>query len=782
MNEIRLRVQDVFRRYGYDKIFRSRLSETVAADSKRRRLRPRSAGNSSYRSPLFIQKYPPLSGRHNHRATGIEVARFGLLSIATLPFSLWLLAYSYCYFYRIDICREALTNVDEDISDLSQTPNMTTLIGREKKLEEVRTILSEAPLQIVVVAGANESGKSRFISEILRTVDPRRGITFIQMAQVVDSLSTLAQSLVLAFDLQWLQMRYALVDVLPFAGSEILVMKERFSDRDLVQALLVATEALKKHQAKHNSLLNKNRPRPVIVIDGFGEGSGWIRSPEGRKSLQRLLKWCIYITKERRLAHIVLTGNEELVIGLTDQNKMTRGHVKVIGLTDLETHEAGKIVLQEMPDASSEEVQKITDIFGGFIHDVQLVSREIQHKLTQTSRIVGGSIKKSDFRRADIIQEVISARFHSQIERILAAFAKGKDEMEAAHVEKSEEEEDGDELDSYLDPLKEVYSEAQASQKDQLDTAFLSEEASWTQLQLWHTVQRLVASKEMSVPFRDLRDEVFDGDIRPLMALMHEDVLGFEVDNSSQNSWSWQVKPATPAIGRVFQHLVQNSSLKQRFQDIETAATCQDELEDVARRRRRLNRERQLLDTRKASILQTVELGKELSMDFLSQTMLKNIYSNLVSEVVANEKSITQLMEEHSLLERAAHKQDPENKESTPKAKGLVRNTTTATILKESIRDQLEKVVLQSVGNENAYDSSSPKYHKLFEKLSPTGRGVTPSDIVRLAKETTGETLDIADAKSFVRAWDDNKNDVLDYDEFVRMISRAKKRVPKKEK
>ena len=92
-----------------------------------------------------------------------------------------------------------------------------------------------------------------------------QGVTYIQLAQIVDSLSTLTHAIVKSFQLTWLHMRHALVDVLPFAGSEILVIKERFSDRDLVQALLVVTDALQQHAAASNG------PRPVIVIDGLWE-------------------------------------------------------------------------------------------------------------------------------------------------------------------------------------------------------------------------------------------------------------------------------------------------------------------------------------------------------------------------------------------------------------------------------------------------------------------------------------------------------------------------------
>jgi acetolactate synthase small subunit len=86
----------------------------------------------------------------------------------------------------------------------------------------------------------------------------------------------------------------------------------------------------------------------------------------------------------------VLTGNEELVISLTGENKITRGHVKVIGLADLKADEAACIVRQEIPSVSQAEIQKITTIFGGFIHDVQAVSREVQSQLSHTENRAKG--------------------------------------------------------------------------------------------------------------------------------------------------------------------------------------------------------------------------------------------------------------------------------------------------------------------------------------------------------------------------------------------------------
>lgn len=215
-----------------------------------------SKGVSRRRTPIRYhhQRYNnangPLVG--DYRRNGVlEVAKFALLSVATLPFTLWLAVFSYDYYYRVELCTEALNQEDQELRiRLHKDQQSVTHRGREAQLNQVKTLLSKDPHQVVLVAGVNECGKSQFVSEVLRGVNSsrkkKRGVTHIQLAQLVDSVSSFTYILVNSFNLQWLSMRYSLVDVLPFAGSEILVMKERFSDRDLASALNVITEG-KQH-------------------------------------------------------------------------------------------------------------------------------------------------------------------------------------------------------------------------------------------------------------------------------------------------------------------------------------------------------------------------------------------------------------------------------------------------------------------------------------------------------------------------------------------------------
>ena len=744
------------------------------------------------------------------RPTGLEIARFGLLTIATLPFTSWIALFSYDYYYRVDLCRESLTQQDDELEyprsmpssqqNAKESPEWLSakLIGREAQFEEVRSLLSSnPPHQILVVAGPNESGKSHFVSSLMQTIDPnKQGVTYIQSAQIVDSMSTLTQAFVKAFHLQWLQLRYSLVDVLPFAGSEILVMKERYSERDLAQALDVITEALKQN-AKQKRRQRKAHLLPVIVIDGLGEGSSWFRSPEGRQSLQQIFKWCITITKERGLAHVILTGNEELVISLTDQNRMTRGHVHVIGLSTLEADQASPVVWQEWPDATSAEIQKLTDTFGGFVHDLHAASRQIQQKLVQFQGSEGGVKTVPEDRRAQIIDQVLSARFRLQVERATAAFAKGKDENDRnPHVLEEDDDAECDPgMDPYLDPLKEVYSEAHAKKNvvsANEESLLQRRTASWSQLQLWRTLQRLVesssqsSSRGMAVPFGELRDEIFNGDITPLLELMNEDVLGFEIGESQEGcintsadamtesqEWSWQVKPATPALGRVFQYLVHNSHLKERFQEMERKAERREKLSLNDQERRQLRLERRRLDMRKASLLKTAELGSAFNMDTGSVSrQMDHVYKSIIDEDVAMERRGRELLEEQKLL--LLQTLPDENLEQRSEEADSMQRIETELSRRpisghSSIQKHLRAAILDTCEQEGG---RLLKVRESFQKHATRSGmdGVTAADVVRLINESTGEDIDLQLAESFIRAWDVNKDEHLDYDEFIDML------------
>jgi len=715
--------------------------------------------------------------------TGIDIARFGLLSVATLPFTVWIACFTYDYVYRVDICRDALTKQDAELTSQSEDGTGNGgLLGRDKELSEVSNLLSQDPSQIIVVAGGNEAGKSRFVSELLRgcggkcnnhdntsththqhRLSADRGVTYVQLAQLVDSLSSFTHVLVQAFDLRWLRLRHALVDVLPFAGSEILVMKERFGDRDLATGLLVVTEALKQNAEDHPA-----KPRPVIVIDGLGEGQGsWMGSSEGKILSQRLMQWCVYVTKERRLAHVLLTGNEQLVLSLTEQNRITRGHVKVVGLGNLEMADAAKIVKTEIPDATEEEIKSITGVFGGFIHDVKGVSRDIQCRLSQ-------EVVKSKEKRKNMFQDVIAARFQQQVERVVAAFAKAKERDDSNENDATSSGADEDEMDPYLDPLKSIYSEAQASQNSTENITSEREDVGWTQLQLWETILRIVESPEKAVGFSELRDDIFEGDKTGLMDLMGEDVLGFLVDRSSDGGWLWKVTPASPALGRAFSHLVTDGDLESRFELIGLEEEKMQQRKEVEAERTRLYRERKNLDMRKKSILRTLELGKELGRIELAQQRLAQSFEDIVTEEARHDKVDRLLRDElHNLSTNFSDDRVNVKNEKVGDEGILQRHDTMIDqiSLQELIRDAVLDIV---TGDETADRNKDDRFSRLkraFEVLDVTKDGkIEAADLVRVVKEATGKNVRLEEAKKLISEWDVNDDGSLDYQELTRML------------
>ena len=109
---------------------------------------------------------------------------------------------------------------------------------------------------------------------------------------------------------------------------------------DLEAALRVASDALRRHAAAAAARGGRGFARPVIVIDDLGEGdAAWLRSREGDACLQRLLQWCVYVTKEHRLAHVILTGNEQL--GMILHLVLKAGDARNIILPGLYLHYGG---------------------------------------------------------------------------------------------------------------------------------------------------------------------------------------------------------------------------------------------------------------------------------------------------------------------------------------------------------------------------------------------------------------------------------------------------------
>jgi len=431
--------------------------------------------------------------------------------------------------------------------------------------------------------------------------------------------------------------------------------------------------------------------------------------------------------------------------------------------------DAAKIVKTEIPDASDDEIKSITAVFGGFIHDVKGVSRDIQYRLSQEQ-------VKSNEERKLVFQGVLKARFQQQIERVVAAFAQAKERDDSGGNDGGSSEVDEDDMDPYLDPLKSIYSEAQASQSDGGKGNEEADDVGWTQLQLWQTVVRIVESPNQAVSFSELRDEIFDRDKKGLMDLMREDVLGFQVDRSSDGGWLWKVTPASPALGRAFRHLVDDSDLKTRFDLIEMEEEKMHERREVEAERARLYRERKNLDSRKKSLLRTIELGKELSRNELAQQRLAQSFEDIVTEEAHHDDLDRLLRDElNKLSTNRPDGGDAKTSDGEMDNENTLQRQETA-INQLSLQDLLRDAVLGIVTSDETIDTNGDdgrfaRIKRAFEVLDVTKDGkIEAADLVRVVKDATGEEVGLEDAKDLIAEWDINDDGSLDYQELTRML------------
>lgn len=197
---------------------------------------------------------PPTRATAATTTTGIDVARFALLSVATLPFpfTVWIARFTHDYAYRVSICREALTGRDPELASASRNredrggkaagsgggERRRSLLGRERELAEASDLLDRRGA--VADTGDRGAATRRESRRSCRSCCCATAATTIVAA--VAAASRTSSSLSSASTacrpsrtrwcarstLRWLRLRRALVDVLPFAGSEILVTKERF--------------------------------------------------------------------------------------------------------------------------------------------------------------------------------------------------------------------------------------------------------------------------------------------------------------------------------------------------------------------------------------------------------------------------------------------------------------------------------------------------------------------------------------------------------------------------
>eukprot|EP00980_Cylindrotheca_fusiformis_P031471 scaffold26441_cov142-Cylindrotheca_fusiformis.AAC.1 len=98
--------------------------------------------------------------------------------------------------------------------------------------------------------------------------------------------------------------------------------------------------------------------------------------------------------------------------------------------------------------------------------------------------------------------------------------------------------------------------------------------------------------------FAELRDAIFDGHKAPLLELMDDDALLFEINDSNSLGVSWEAKfHGRAAQNRTFRYIARDGSLKERFLKLEKRSIG-------------YMTEIRALEERKAAILSTMELER----------------------------------------------------------------------------------------------------------------------------------------------------------------------------
>lgn len=275
----------------------------------------------------------------------------------------------------------------------------------------------------------------------------------------------------------------------------------------------------------------------------------------------------------------------------------------------------------------------------------------------------------------------------------------------------------------------------------------------------------------MSISLSELRDAVFDGDKAPVLDLMSEDILSFEVVNrSSDGGWFWKVTPASTALGLAFAQLVKNGELKERFHQVEEAEERNVEKKSLEFERARLYREKKNLDLRKKSLLQTIELGKEIGQEKVARQSLAIAFKDIVREEEMQDIDDRRLRDRLFLL--AACNGGNYDKQAKETEQHDMVHAITHREDHFPLQNLLKSVVIDIMSaTEGSDDERYMRLKRAFDVLDETKDGkITAEDVARVVRESTGHDVSLSTAKLLVEEWDLDDDKGLDYEEFVQLI------------
>jgi len=624
--------------------------------------------------------------------------------VTSLPFLSLATFWIYEYYYRVEIVQRAIQTSQSTTSSSLSSP----LRNRDKSIvasisppsslspnswENLQTLLliSNTPPRIILLSGPDwknpTSSRRRLppLNDVSSFPSPSSSLLLAQtlfqdssstsssyqdQAKIVhiplsyspisSSLSsisdtmTILRSFIHVFDLQWLQLRYNLIDALPLGGGSGM-------ERDFILALEVITQALEKNdlerrrkmttkQETTTTTTTTNHHLPVFIMDGdwfspclWSDKETQTHNGSTTSVQQTLLNWLIHISTERQLAHVILTGNDEWVLRrmMTEDNNTRNQSVqdkKVFHIMDwsklipFSDNELGPtIIRQEWKDVRIDEIESLMDIFGDWnLTELQEASHQVHKELEneideeeeEGVMVHNDPSMNMSTRRTQIVRNVLSTHLQKQIEQILTAF--------------------------HNDPVW--------SRKDHTDTTsshdfssmpFDDDDQSFQRhLPLWNMIQRLVEStndhndKEnitggktriTSIPLNDVRENILmAGDLKPLLKWIQLGLLrihqgnydesdnndnhGIEIppSSSSPSSSSWYVAPATPVLSRIFSYLIYDTSIPEEFKKIQYGIEQRANLLRLEREFHHLHLEEHDIDRRKSSLRETLELGTAL--------------------------------------------------------------------------------------------------------------------------------------------------------------------------
>jgi len=497
----------------------------------------------------------------------LMLVRYLAVGVVASPFVIWTGAYTYAYLFRVNICASRVQDGHPGFLDgpgaasslggllidhLGRASrSATTLFGKENEVQAIRAFVDGVPNRIGFVVGCNDSGKTAVMREVIagKGAPKARHTVHVDLASSpVTNVGAFVDLITSQLGVTYLGLRTLLTDASPFAGGEILVMKERQTVSDLKESLDVVTAALEEVARKPGAA---KRPPPLLYFDGIGFNlEDWQGTRDGWEAVQMLVHWAMYVTKERELAHVVFGTTPSFVTRVLFTFKDIHSTVKLFDILDLPSADARKYLdtqlervgLGAFDVVSERQREEILKVVGGRVNDLNHAVEEIlvlnerrtqkpPHPPVEASAGEGEGARDEPYaasnhahRHGPVMAALRNVTRHSRA-RVLDGLTTHASLQSTRRVArgKSAGEEEEEEEDPYLDPLKRKYSSLTALEGG--DERRDEEARQWTPLQLWQTMKVILSARGHAVCMHELRDSVFEGDMRPLQALLDAEIL-----------------------------------------------------------------------------------------------------------------------------------------------------------------------------------------------------------------------------------------------------------------